>query len=158
MFDYYASRRRQKLEQREVFQAWPVVLAFFHWSDHANHSDHPKHVPRPGQYLLIVNPIIDHVRLMKVLMDGESGLNILYSSTFHSMGIDRARLWSSGGPYHGIMSGRQDMPVRRIDLPITFDIPSSFRIETLTLEEVGFHGTYHTILGRPCLCEIHGRP
>jgi hypothetical protein len=110
----------------------------------------PKHVPRLGQYLLIVNPIIDPVRLTKVLMDRGSGLNILYSSTFHSMGINRDCLWPSGGPYHGVMPGRQDMPLRRIDLPVTFGVPSSFSMETLTFEVVGFHGTYHTILGRPC--------
>jgi hypothetical protein len=28
--------------------------------------------------------------------------------------------------------------------------PTNFRTETLTFEVVGFQGTYHAILGRPC--------
>ncbi|XP_066311302.1 uncharacterized protein [Miscanthus floridulus] len=42
------------------------------------------------------------------------------------------------------------MPLRQIDVPITFGDPSNYRIETLTFEVVGFPGTYHAILGRPC--------
>ena len=36
------------------------------------------------------------------------------------------------------------------NLPITFGGPSNYRMETLTFEVVGFHRTYHAILGRPC--------
>ncbi|XP_066311156.1 uncharacterized protein [Miscanthus floridulus] len=42
------------------------------------------------------------------------------------------------------------MPLGQIDLPITFRDLSNYRMETLTFEVVGFHGTYHTILGCPC--------
>ena len=42
------------------------------------------------------------------------------------------------------------MPLGQMDLPITFRGPSNYRTETLTFEVVGFHGTYHAILGRPC--------
>ncbi|XP_066344236.1 uncharacterized protein [Miscanthus floridulus] len=41
------------------------------------------------------------------------------------------------------------MPLRPIDLPITFGDPSNYRTKTLTFEVVGFHGTYHAILGHP---------
>jgi hypothetical protein len=41
-------------------------------------------------------------------------------------------------------------PLGQIDLPVCFETPSNFRWETLTFEVVGFRGTYHTILGRPC--------
>jgi hypothetical protein len=50
--------------------------------------------------------------------------------------------------------GRRAKPVGRIDLPICFGIPSIFRKETLTFKVVGFHGTYHTILGRPCYAKF----
>ena len=33
---------------------------------------------------------------------------------------------------------------------VTFGDTTNYKMETLTFEEVGFHGTYHTILGRPC--------
>ena len=41
------------------------------------------------------------------------------------------------------------MPLGQINLPITFRNPTNYRLETLTFEVVGFHGTYHAILGRP---------
>jgi hypothetical protein len=41
-------------------------------------------------------------------------------------------------------------PVERVDLPVCFGTPTNFRKETLTFEVVGFHGTYHAILGCPC--------
>ena len=49
--------------------------------------DHPSHVARPGRYPLIVDPIVRKKRLTKVLMDGGSGLNILYINTLDAMRI-----------------------------------------------------------------------
>jgi hypothetical protein len=46
--------------------------------------------------------------------------------------------------------GKQAKPLRQIDLPVTFGNPSNFRMKVLTFDVVSFHGTYHTILGRPC--------
>ena len=48
-------------------------------------EDHPEHVPHPGKYALIVDPIVDNFRLTKVLMDGGSSLNILYEDTLKRM-------------------------------------------------------------------------
>ena len=42
---------------------------------------------RPGCYPLIVDPIICKKCLTKVLMDGGSGLNILYVDTLNTMRI-----------------------------------------------------------------------
>ena len=46
------------------------------------------------------------------------------------------------------------MPLGQIDLPITFGDPSNYRMETLKFEVVGFHGTYHAILGCPCYAKF----
>ena len=48
------------------------------------------------------------------------------------------------------MPGKQAVPLGQIDLPITFRNPTNYRTKTLTFEVVGFHRTYHAILGRPC--------
>ena len=42
------------------------------------------------------------------------------------------------------------MPLGQINLPITFGDQSNYRTETLTIDVVGFLGTFHAILGRPC--------
>jgi hypothetical protein len=43
-------------------------------------------------------------------------------------------------------------------LPICFGTPSNFRRETLTFEVVGFRGTYHVVLGRPCYAKFMAIP
>ena len=88
----------------------------------------------------MVDPIIGTKRLTKVLMDGGSGVNIMYAKMLDAMGIDRVRVQPTRVPFHGIMPGKQAMPLRQIDLPITFGDPSNYRMETLTFEVVGFHG------------------
>ena len=50
------------------------------------------------------------------------------------------------------------MPLGQIDLPVTFRDPSNYRIETLTFKVVGFQGTYHAILGRPCYAKFMAIP
>ena len=93
----------------------------------------------------MVDPIVGMKCLTKVLMDGGSSLNIMYAETLDAMGIDRAPIRLTGAPFHGIVPGKQDMPLGQIDLSITFGGPSNYRMETLTFEVVGFHGTYHAI-------------
>ncbi|XP_066311363.1 uncharacterized protein [Miscanthus floridulus] len=82
----------------------------------------------------MVNPIVSTKRLTKVLMDGGSGLNIIYAKTLDAMGIDRSRIRPNRPPFHGIVLGKQAIPIGQIDLPVTFGNPSNYRIETLTFE------------------------
>jgi hypothetical protein len=83
-------------------------------------------------------------------MDGGSSLNIIYTRTLDLLGIGRTQLQPIVGGFHGVVSGRRVEPVGCIDLLVYFGTPSNFRKETLTFEVVGFHGTYHAILGHPC--------
>ena len=55
-------------------------------------KDHPDHIPQPGRFLLIVDPIIGKTRLSHVLMDGGSGLNLLYTETYDAMGLPRVAI------------------------------------------------------------------
>jgi len=50
------------------------------------------------------------------------------------------------------------MPLGQIDLSVTFGGPSNYRTEALTFKVVGFHGTYHAILGRPFYAKIMAVP
>ena len=59
----------------------------------------------------MVDPIVGMKRLTKVLMDGGSGLNIMYAETLDAMGINRARTRPTGAPFHGIMPRKQAMPL-----------------------------------------------
>jgi hypothetical protein len=121
-------------------------------------DDHPNYVPNPRVYPLVVDHIIANTRLTKVLMDGGSSLNIIYTQTLDLPGIKRTHHRPSVRGFHGVVSGRRVEPIGRIDLPVCFGTPSNFRKETLTFEVVGFRGTYHAILGRPCYAKFMAVP
>ena len=50
------------------------------------------------------------------------------------------------------------MPLGQIDLPVTFGDRSNYRTETLTFDVVGFPGTFHAILRRPCYAKFMAIP
>jgi hypothetical protein len=98
----------------------------------------------------MVDLIISTEHLTKVPMDGGSGLNIMYVETLDVMGTDWSRIRPTEARFHIIMLGKQAIPLRQTNLPITFGDLANYRMETLNFEVVGFHGFYHAILGRPC--------
>jgi hypothetical protein len=87
-------------------------------------------------------------------MDGGSSLNIIYAETLWLLGIDLSTIWAGAAPFHGIVPGKRVLPLGQLDLPVCFGTPSNFRKETLTFEVVGFRGTYHAVLGRPCYAKF----
>ena len=94
-----------------------AIPSFLSWSDSPitfDQGDHPSHVARPGHY-----PIVRKKRLTKVLMDEDSGLNILYVDTLYTMRIPRSELHPVSSPFHGVILGTQAYPLGQIDLPIT---------------------------------------
>jgi hypothetical protein len=148
-----ALARHRKQERREVCSVKVAAPVYLDWSDKPitfDQGDHPDCVPSPGKYPLIVDPVIGNARLTKVLMDGGSSLNIIYAETLGLLGIDLSTIRAGAVPFHGIVPGKRVMPLGQLDLPVCFGTPSNFRRETLTFEVVGFRGTYHAVLGRPC--------
>jgi hypothetical protein len=110
----YTSKHRQKLERWEVYEAESATPNFLKWFGSSitfDRSNHPESIPRPGRYPLVVDPIIDMKRLTKVLMDGGSGLNIMYAETLNTMGISRSRIRPTRAPFHGVVSGNQATPL-----------------------------------------------
>jgi hypothetical protein len=155
------SARHRKQERREVCSVKVAAPVYLDWSDKHitfDQGDHPDFVPSPGRYPLVVDPIIDNVRLSKVLMDGGNSLNIIYAENLELLGVDRSEVWAGAEPFHGIAPGKPILPLGRIDLPVCFGTPSNFRKETLTFEVVGFRGTYHAVLGRPCYGKLMAVP
>ena len=91
--DAIYSKRQHKVSYREACVVEMAVPTFLHWSKSLitfDQRDHPSHVARPGRYLLVVDPIVHNKRLTKVLMDGGSGLNILYVDTLDAIRIPRS--------------------------------------------------------------------
>jgi hypothetical protein len=144
------SNSQRKRERHEVLTAEMAPSSFLDWSEDAitfNHEDHPNRIPNPGQYPLVVDPVIGNARFSKVLMDGGSRLNILYAHTLRLLEIGLDQLRPSMTPFHGVASGKRIQLLGQIDLPVWFGTPDNFCKETLTFEVVGFRGAYHAILG-----------
>jgi hypothetical protein len=145
------SNSQRKLERYKVLATEKAPLSFLDWSEDAipfSREDQPNRIPNPGQYPLVVDPVIGNSRFSKVLMDEGSSLNILYVHTLRLMGIGLDQLRPSTTPFHGVAPGKCVQPLGQIDLPVWFSTPDNFRKETLTFEVVGFRGAYHAILGR----------
>jgi hypothetical protein len=82
-------RRREKLIRREVMHADVATPSYLKWSKVPitfDRKDHPDKVPQLGSYALVVAPLFKSRRIHKVLMDGGSRINVLYSSTLDEMG------------------------------------------------------------------------
>jgi hypothetical protein len=152
-----ASARHRKQERREVCSVKVAAPVYLDWSDKPitfDQGDHLDCVPSPGKYPLVVDPVIGNARLTKVLMDGGSNLNIIYAETLGLLEIDLSMIRAGATPFHGIVPEKRVMPLRQLDLPVCFGTPSNFRKETLTFEVVGFRGTYHAVLRRPCYAKF----
>jgi hypothetical protein len=156
-----ASARHRKQERREVCSVKVAAPVCLDWSDKPitfDQGDHPDYVPSPGRYPLVVDPVIGNAMLTKVLMDGGSSLNIIYAETLGLLGIDLSTIRAGAAPFHRIVPGKHVLPLGQLDLPVCFATPSNFRRETLTFEVVGFRGTYHAVLGRPCYAKFMAVP
>jgi hypothetical protein len=132
-----------KRKRHEVLTAERAPPSFLDWSDETitfSREDHPNRIPNPGQYPLVVDPVIGNARFSKVPMDGGSSLNILYAHTLRLMGIGLDQLRPSTTLFHGVVPGKRVQPLGQIDLPVWFGTPDNFRKETLTFEVVGFRG------------------
>jgi hypothetical protein len=148
-----ASARHRKQERWEVCSVKVAAAVYLDWSDKPitfDQGDHPDYVPSPGRYPLVVDPVIGNAMLTKVLMDGGSSLNIIYAETLGLLGIDLSMIRAGVAPFHRIIPSKRVLPLGQLDLPVCFGTPSNFRRKTLTFEVVGFRGTYHAVLGRPC--------
>jgi hypothetical protein len=104
------SNSQRKWERHEVLAAEKAFPYFLDWSDDAitfSREDHPNCIPNPGQYPLVIDPVIGNSRFSKVLMDGGSSLNILYVHTLRLMGIGLDQLQPSTTSFHSVTPGKR---------------------------------------------------
>lgn len=104
-------------------------------------------MPHPDHYPLVLDPVIQGVRLKSVLVDGDSTLNILFSKTFKDMGIPASALEPSKSPFHGVIPGTSSIPLGQVTLLVTFGSPDNFRTENVVFEVADFETAYHAIFG-----------
>jgi hypothetical protein len=75
----------------------------------------------PGCFPLVLKLVVAGSRLNKVLIDGESGLNVLFTKTLKKMKLDITdMLTKSVSPFYGIVPDNTAIPLGPVALPVTF--------------------------------------
>jgi hypothetical protein len=65
--------------------------------------------------------------ITKVLIDGGTGLNIIFLEMLRKMGLDFAGLITlTGVPFYGIVPSKAAMPLRQITLLVTFGTQTNY--------------------------------
>jgi hypothetical protein len=103
--------------------------------------------------------VVAEVGLTKVLIDGGSGLNLIFASTLRKMGLDfMDMLVPSKSPFYGIIPGNAVHPLGTVVFPVTFGTRENYRTEFIKFEVANFKSSYHAILGRPALAKFMAMP
>jgi hypothetical protein len=103
--------------------------------------------------------VVAEVSLTKVLIDGGSGLNLIFPSTLRKMGLDFTdMLVPSKSPFYGIVPGNAAHPLSMVVLPVTFGTGENYRTEFIKFKVANFESSYHAILGRSALAKFMAVP
>jgi hypothetical protein len=78
------------------------------------------HIPDPGTYPLVVNPIVDGTFLPKTLIDGGNNSNIIFIEMLRKMDFDFCKTTACDEPFYGVVPGKAAYPKGRVCLPVTF--------------------------------------
>jgi hypothetical protein len=90
---------------------------------------------------------VDGALLPQTVIDGGSGLNIIFIETLKNMNFDFKKLTACDELFFGIVPGKVAYPLGRVSLPVTFGTEDNFRMEYLNFEVADFKSSYHAILG-----------
>jgi hypothetical protein len=154
----FGSRRDQKLLLREIMSIEPAVPRTHCWSEVPilfSRDDQWTSFSEPAKFPLVLDPVVVEVRLTKVLIDGGSGLNLIFASTLRKMGLDFTdMLVPSKSPFYGIVPDNVAHPLGTVVLPVTFGTRENYRTEFIKFEVANFESSYHAILGHPALAKF----
>ena len=97
-----------------------------------DHLDYSRSIRNAGWTALVLDPIIGGLHFTNVLMDGNSGLNLLYQDTIRNMGIDPTKIRHSKTSFQGVTLGPDARCMGSLRLEVMFGSPDNFRREQLT--------------------------
>jgi hypothetical protein len=151
LFSGLPSRRVQKSTRREVMSIEPAVSTPLRWSELPitfSRADQWTSFSEPGQFPLILKPVVAGSKLNKVLIDGGSGLNILLTKTLKKMNLDITHmLTKSTSPFYCIVPGNAAIPLGSVVLPVIFgETRDNYHTEYVKFEVADFETSYHAIL------------
>jgi hypothetical protein len=159
LFSGLPTRRAQKATRREVMSIEPAVPTPLWWSEVPitfSRADQWTSFSEPGRFPLVLKPVVAASKLNKVLIDGGSGLNVLFTKTLKKMKLDITHmLTKSTSPFYCIVPGNATIPLGSVVLPITFgETRDNYRTEYVKFEVADLETSYHAILGRPAIAKF----
>jgi hypothetical protein len=152
LFGGLPTKRSQKATRREVLNIEPAVPTPLRWSEVPitfSRADQWTSFSEPGRFPLVLKPVVAGSRLNKVLIDGRSGLNVLFTKTLKKMKLDITyMLTKSTSPFYGIVPGNATIPLGLVVLRVTFgETRENYRTEYIKFEVADFETSYNAILG-----------
>jgi hypothetical protein len=124
LFGGIPTRRSQNATRREVLNIKPAVPTPLRWSEVPitfSRADQWTSFSKPGHFPLVLKPVVAGSRLNKVLIDGGSGLNILFTKTLKKMKLDVTHmLTKSTSPFYNVVPSNAAIPLGSVVLPVTF--------------------------------------
>jgi hypothetical protein len=159
LFGGLPTKWSQKATRREVLNIEHAVLTPLRWSEIPitfSCTDQWTSFSELGHFPLVLKPVVAGSRLNKVLIDGGSGLNILFTKTLKKMKLDITHmLTKSASPFYGIVPGNAAIPLGLVVLPVTFgETRENYRTEYIKFEVVDLETSYHAILSRPAIAKF----
>jgi hypothetical protein len=163
LFGGLPSRRVQKATRREVMSIEPAVPTPLRWSEVPitfSRADQWTSFSELGRFSLVLKPVVAGSKLNKILINGGSGLNVLFIKTLKKMKLDITHmLTKSTSPFYGIVPGNAAIPLGLVVRLVTFgESRDNYRTENIKLEVVDFETSYHAILGRPAIAKFMAVP
>jgi hypothetical protein len=159
LFGGLPTKQSQKATRREVLNIEPAVPTPLQSSEvpiSFSRADQWTSFSGPGRFPLVLKTVVAGSRLNKVLIDGGSGLNILFTKTLKKMKLDITHmLTKSTSPFYGIVPGNAAIPLGSVVLPVTFaETRENYRTEYIKFDVADFKTSYHAILGRPAIAKF----
>jgi hypothetical protein len=163
LFGGLPTRRSQKATRREVLNIEPAAPTPLRWSEVPitfSCADQWTSFSEPGRFPLVLKPVVVGSRLNNVLIDGGSGLNVLFTKTLKKMKLDITdMLTKSASPFYGIVPSNVAIPLGSVVLPVTFrEIRENYRTEYIKFKVADFETSYHAILSRPAIAKFMAVP
>jgi hypothetical protein len=133
---------------------WSVVPITF------SRADQWTSFSKLGRFPLVLKPVVAGSRLNKVLIDGGSGLNVLFTKTLKKMKFDITHLLTKSiSLFYGIVPENAAIPLGSVVLPVTFgETRENYHTEYIKFEVADFDTSYHAILGRPAIAKFLAVP
>jgi hypothetical protein len=115
LFGGLPTKRSQKATRREVLNIEPAVPTPLRWSEVPitfSRADQWTSFSEPVRFPLVLKSVVAGSRHNKVLIDGGSGLNILFTKTLKKMKLDIThKCTKSTSPFYSIVPGNAAIPL-----------------------------------------------